>query len=262
MNNQDGWMTSQVGRPLKQWITTIPGRYWGIIITYAIMQFSSLPVAVYLKSKGNSLAQMQHSIATWTIFSFCAALVIMLILLRREMRKRAWSPDRTKIGETIGWVIGGVILTFVVEIAANLVTMKVFGVHHPSANTQGLMQVAKSMPFFIIVITVIGPIMEELIFRKIIFGTLYRYFPFAVAAIASSLLFGFVHGDISFLLTYTAIGLFFCFLYWKTKRIFVSMIAHASMNSMAVVGSLFIDKLQKYEEQLKHMEGLIWHLFS
>ena len=54
--------------------------------------------------------------------------------------------------------------------------------------------VAKQLPIFIILISVVGPILEEYVFRKVFFGELYdrikgnRIIAFLIASIVSSLL--------------------------------------------------------------------------
>ncbi|WP_143472811.1 CPBP family intramembrane glutamic endopeptidase, partial [Listeria monocytogenes] len=98
----------------------------------------------------------------------------------------------------------------------------------------------KAAPIFLIFISILGPILEELVFRKVVFGGLSNVMNIHVAAVISSLFFGLLHGDISFLLTYFVIGLILCFLYTKTKRIVVSMGAHILMNTIVLLLSLGI----------------------
>ena len=61
------------------------------------------------------------------------------------------------------------------------------------------MDIARTTPWFLIVISIIGPILEEIVFRKILFGTLYKRFNFFIAAIISSL---YLRRFILILLTY------------------------------------------------------------
>ena len=63
------------------------------------------------------------------------------------------------------------------------------------SNTQRIMAVAKQLPIFIILISVVGPILEEYVFRKVFFGELYdrikgnRIIAFLIASIVSSFTF-------------------------------------------------------------------------
>ncbi|EFR96228.1 caax amino protease family protein, partial [Listeria ivanovii FSL F6-596] len=107
-----------------------------------------------------------------------------------------------------------------------------------SVNTERLINLTKAAPVFLLFISILGPVLEELVFRKVIFGGLSNVMNIHVAAVISSLFFGLLHGDISFLLTYFVIGLILCFLYTKTKRISVSMGAHILMNTIVLLVSL------------------------
>ena len=57
------------------------------------------------------------------------------------------------------------------------------------------MAIAKQLPVFILLISIVGPILEEYIFRKVIFGEIYnkikgnRIVAFLIASIVSSILF-------------------------------------------------------------------------
>lgn len=103
--------------------------------------------------------------------------------------------------------------------------------HQPavSENTSQLMAVAAKYPYYILVIVITEPLIEELIFRKVLFGNFVFWFRPWQTAILSSLLFALGHGDGHFL-TYTAIGLILCFIYQKTGRIQTSMLSHILMN--------------------------------
>ena len=60
------------------------------------------------------------------------------------------------------------------------------------------MAIAKQLPVFILLISIVGPILEEYIFRKVIFGEIYnkikgnRIVAFLIASIVSSILFAII----------------------------------------------------------------------
>lgn len=239
----------------------MPKRYWWVLATYIIMQLSSLIAGPVLVAAGVPIAQAG---VIWGTISFVVALIVMLILLRKDMTKEYMARDRLDIGRSIGWAFLGIFLVFAVQYVSGMIELYVLGVHHGSENTQRITEAARKIPIFIIVIAVIGPIMEEIVFRKIIFGTLLKKFDFTIAALVSSLIFGLAHLDPTFLLTYAALGFALAFLYYKTKRILVSIIAHASMNTFVVIMQVIIgpDKLQQWQERLKETQQLICHFFS
>lgn len=136
----------------------------------------------------------------------------------------------------------------------------IFGIGRESENTQAILDVIQAVPLMIMVSSVVGPILEEIIFRKIIFGTLYEKTNFFFAGLISSVIFGIVHADLKHLLLYTAMGFTFAFLYARTKRIWVPIFAHVMMNTFVVI--MQFEPVQKYlEQQSTQMQLIIGGLF-
>ena len=131
----------------------------------------------------------------------------------------------------------------------------VLGIKPGSENTFELMNIARAAPIFIVLISVLAPILEEVIFRKVIFGSIYKKTNFIIAGLASALIFGLMHSDNPHILTYTAMGLVFAFLYVQTKRIIVPILAHMSINTYAVIGQLSMDP-EEIDRMLKEFEKL------
>ena len=86
----------------------------------------------------------------------------------------------------------------------------------------------------IIVIGILAPIFEELIFRKLLIDRLSRYGSF-IAIIVSGLFFGLFHGNFSQFFFATGIGLLFAFLYAKTGKIHLTIILHMIVNLFSSV---------------------------
>ena len=86
----------------------------------------------------------------------------------------------------------------------------------------------------IIVIGILAPIFEELIFRKLLIDRLSRYGSF-IAIIVSGLFFGLFHGNFSQFFFATGIGLLFAFLYAKTGKILLTIILHMIVNLFSSV---------------------------
>jgi membrane protease YdiL (CAAX protease family) len=191
----------------------------------------------------------------WSMFSFTIGLLIIVVLLKPDIRNRHNRSNRSSRGEAVRWSVIGVFLVFAAQYAAALIEMFVLGIEPGSENTETIVEFAKAFPAFIIVVSVIGPILEEIVFRLVIFGALYKRFGFWIAGIASSLIFAAVHMDFTHLLVYTAMGLVFAFLYVKTGRILVPIIAHVAINLfVAVVNVLLADRLEEWLEQLEQIQ--------
>jgi uncharacterized protein len=222
--------------------------YWFILITYIGMQLSGIigvPIVTFFGTLiGKGFNEMAYSaVSIWLVLSFTITLIIILFLLRKEMINPVRGEDALSPLESIFWSIGGIFLSFFAQtVAANIEYW--IGIDLGSKNTEQIVDLIKTAPIVIIVTSIIGPILEEIIFRKIIFGVLYKRWNFFIAGLISSLIFAFAHGEPEHLLLYSAMGFTFAFLYVKTKRILVPIFAHVSMNTIVVIMQLNPDWFQ------------------
>lgn len=98
-----------------------------------------------------------------------------------------------------------------------------------TANDAGIEDIAQSSSVFLLAIAVIfvAPVVEEVIFRGMIFRFFFRDKPI-FAMLISALLFALVHGptDLASFLMYGGLGLTFSFTYYTTQRLEMSILAH------------------------------------
>ncbi len=85
-------------------------------------------------------------------------------------------------------------------------------------------------PLVFVVLVVLAPIAEELIFRGAIFGRLRKNNSFFGAAIVSSTIFAFTHGSAYADINALLIGICLCLAYEATGNLVVSMIVHSANN--------------------------------
>lgn len=135
--------------------------------------------------------------------------------------------------EIILWGVYGLFLAFLTQIIAGSIDRLLWD-SGQSQNTLNIAQLIRSSPFFLIAVSIAGPIMEELIFRRSLISFLSQYVTPILAAIISSLLFALVHAD-GHLLVYFSMAMVFYFLYQKTGSIWTSIIAHCAMNFIVML---------------------------
>lgn len=95
-----------------------------------------------------------------------------------------------------------------------------------------------------------GPIMEELVFRKALIGSLLRYGE-GVAIVLSALGFAFFHGNLNQFVYAFSIGLFFGFIYVKTGNIKITMLLHIFVNTFSGVLATELIKLIDYAKLME-----------
>lgn len=214
--------------------------YWWIVITYIVMQFSGFVVIPFMLLTGWFEDSAMLSIR-WTVLSFIIAFLITLFLLKDDIFNRNRIQGQSTMIHTIKWIIFGFFLSLFAQSIAGIIEMYILGVDQESQNTNDILFIAQKAPIFIIVVTLLGPFLEEIVFRYILFGSLYHRFSFFVSALISSVIFALVHQDFPHLLIYISMGFVFAFLYVKTKRIIVPICAHMLMNSFVVVINLSVE---------------------
>ncbi|MFC4025476.1 CPBP family intramembrane glutamic endopeptidase [Oceanobacillus longus] len=225
-------------------------RYWYVILTYIIVQFSGILGAPLLLNVFPISAF--DAVVYWTIFSFIAGLVVILFIMKPDMQMQS-ARNAATTGTVILWSVLGIFMALFAQGIAATIEMEVLGIDPGSANTQQIMDITRAAPLFMLIPAIIAPILEELIFRKIIFGTFYKRMNFFLAGLLSALIFGFIHGEPQHILIYASMGFVFAFLYVKTKRILVPIIVHAGMNTMVVLAqySLTPEEIQQQLDQLQ-----------
>ncbi|MBA2876904.1 CPBP family intramembrane glutamic endopeptidase [Thermaerobacillus caldiproteolyticus] len=236
-------------------------RHWYIIIAYIIMQLSGIVGVPLLRAIGVGSSSADeytaNSVASgyWAVISFLVTFLIILFLLKEDIKEQYNAHHRASNVATVMWAIGGFFLALFSQSIAATIETRFFGIEPGSENTKRIVEIIRLTPSLVIVTSIIGPILEEIIFRKIIFGSLYKKYNFFIAAIVSSLLFAVVHMELEHLLLYATMGVTFAFLYAKTKRIIVPIFAHVTMNTFVVfMQTIFADEIEKIMRQAEHVQ--------
>ncbi len=236
----------------------MPKRYWYVIVTYIIGLFSinvGVPILLLFGAPKDPFVLS----GVWSLISFPIMLILTLYFLKPDMKKET-RTEPSNIGQIILWTIFGFFLVILAQTIAGNIEIHVFGVDIESQNTKNLINIATMTPLFIIVTAIIAPILEEIVFRKIVFGTIYkRYGNFFLAFLVSSILFGLLHMEPQHLLRYTAAGFVFAFLYAKTKNILVPILTHVSINSFVFIINFLIpaEELERILEQYEQLQSIV-----
>lgn len=183
------------------------------------------------------------------IFGIFSLIIIALLVTRDKNFFRIFDGERATTTQAIGWGILGFFMVFVGQIVGSYIEM-ILGIEAGSENTASLVEIAKLSPIMIVVIAIIGPILEEFVFRRVIFGSFFQVWGFWLSAIVSAIVFAAIHFDFTHILLYTICGLIFAFLYYKTKRLLTSIVAHVLLNSFVSIINLNAEKIQQYLDSL------------
>lgn len=156
--------------------------------------------------------------------------VLILLVRKDEVRK----PEKNAL--TFGKFLVFVLLMFgmmgvgvVFGTVINYVAMRPFGLN-PMNNTEIVGLMMNSSPVIRIVTAgILGPIVEEFIFRKFLIDRTYRYGEW-VAILSSALLFGLYHGNLAQFFSTTMLGGLFAYIYIRTGKIWYTIALHMVLN--------------------------------
>ena len=82
-------------------------------------------------------------------------------------------------------------------------------------------------------VAILGPVVEEVFFKGLIYTRLKEGMPTIVAAILSAIMFGVMHGEIIWILHAFIVGLVFVWIFEKTKSLWPCIVIHIVNNSIS-----------------------------
>lgn len=128
-----------------------------------------------------------------------------------------------------------------------------FAVFKGDEVTDDVSELVSDSPIWLIilVIVIIGPIVEELIFRKLLIDRLSRYGT-PLAIVISALAFGLFHGNFYQFFYALSIGLVLGFMYAKTRNILYPIALHMLINFIGSVATIpVIESLEGFYEGIE-----------
>ena len=215
-------------------------RYWGVLITYICFIFSALYVFAPILISGFGVPK-ENAFLYVNLIGSILTTIIILFLLNPDIKKGV-SKDALPFKKSIKWIIIGFFMIIVAQIVVGLIETYIFNTNPVSERSQSKTNILDILSPILLLITLLtsiifAPLFEEIICRKIIFGTLYTKTNFFIASLVSSITFAVPHMDFKHLLSYIATGFVLSFIYVKTKRIIVSIIAHSTVNAFVYLGA-------------------------
>ncbi|MBR9340176.1 CPBP family intramembrane metalloprotease [Staphylococcus aureus] len=244
-------------------------RLWASLLTviiYILSQFLPLLIVKKLPFVQYSGIELTKAVIYIQLVLFLiAATTIILINLKIKNPTKLELEVKEHKKYIIPWALLGFALVMIYQMVVSIVYTQIFGTQQTSPNTeQRLIVIARKIPLFIFFVSIIGPLLEEYVFRKVIFGELFnaikgnRIVAFAIATTVSSLIFALAHNDYKFIPIYFGMGVIFSLAYVWTKRLAVPIIIHMLQNGFVVIFQLLNpEALKKATEQA----NFIYHIF-
>lgn len=186
---------------------------------------------------------LYYNILLWSLQVVCMYLIgyPFFHLLTKHLPKRDISEkENLGFGNFIGifimlegvMLIGSIVANYVTELINKSLGIEV------QDSTGDLISQAP-IGIIILVVVIIGPIFEELVFRKIFVDTIGKYST-SLAILVSAASFALFHGNITQIIYTFGAGLILAWVYAKTKRIIYPIIFHMLLNFFGSIPSMLI----------------------
>lgn len=231
-----------------------------LLIPSALVFIAELALIAVLGVEGYDAFMTEHSYIS-VIFGFAPSYLIgfpILYLLTRKMKTAPMTKRKMPISEflalfliaelamTVGSLIGEAFNGFISTIIQKEV------IDYTSE------LIATSSPWLILPIAVVvGPIIEELIFRKIFFDRFAR-FGYGISIVVTAFAFALFHCNFYQFFYAFFLGLILGYVYARTRNVIYPMIMHMLVNFLGTVATLpVIGREAEFTKQLEDiMNGL------
>lgn len=243
-----------------------------IILTFIIVQVAVVPIAMVIGFTNQELTQAEllNKVMPYQFGAFVLGAIAVIILGNTHKDKNIFerSEKKSPLYATVLWIIGGTFLAYTSQIVAGLINVYLLGNPIESQNTEGIIDMVLSAPYMVILVVVLGPIIEEYVFRRAIFAELYelmasmnKVVAFLIAGLISGIVFALAHWDFTHIIIYLAMSYTFSFVYLMTKRLIVPIMVHMLMNGIVVLLQVALKDHIEAIEKLQSVAQAIIHLF-
>jgi membrane protease YdiL (CAAX protease family) len=138
----------------------------------------------------------------------------------------------------VGWrpVLWGTLGTAAVSVAVSQIGLEPQGVKQ----AMRIAQDPKALLIGLALLAGLAPLVEELVFRGLLYGWLEGRWGSGIAFIGSSLAFAAAHVELAHVILVLPLGLVFGWLRWRSGSLWPSLVAHMANNGLAVVAAAYL----------------------
>lgn len=217
--------------------------FLGTLIIYGVqLGISALARRLFPEVLGNFNVALTVSMVPMYVLG----MPLMMLLIKRIPAHRI-ERHRMSAGKLMVAFIMAYAIMYCSNLVGTAITFVISLVKGSSVDSAIQNIVMSAHPLLVMLFTVIcAPVMEELIFRKLLIDRAIRYGE-GIAILLSGLMFGLFHGNLSQFMYAFTLGLFLGFLYVRTGNIKYTIILHMIINFMGSGVGVLILKLVDLE---------------
>ena len=204
----------------------VPIRLWAILIFLVVLPLLLFPAVWLLRDRGELVV----------ITAFFAAALLAAVAAVAPM---GWAALPALGFRAVGWrpLVLGVLVTEVISVA----------VSHLGIEPEGMKEVGKiaSEPALftasLLAMAGLAPLVEEMVFRGLLYGWLAGRWGTLLAWIVSALAFAAAHIELAHIILVLPLGLWFGWLRRRTDSLWPSLVSHIVNNAIAITAAAYLD---------------------
>lgn len=204
----------------------------GIVGIAVLLMIGLSPINILL----NNLIGKELSFLVYYLLSFGGTFGITHWLRKRNTNEKSYDLSLSSIK------LMALVSITIVAIQFGITAPVVNSIYMPDFMKELMLELAaQNGVFSFITIVIAAPVLEELIFRGIILdGFLRKYSPLK-SIVISSILFGIVHLNPWQFISALILGIFSGWIYYKTRKLSLSILIHSVNNLIGFISFYFID---------------------
>jgi membrane protease YdiL (CAAX protease family) len=212
----------------------------GTLVIYAVQIIAEIIIS---KVSPNLLSDVNILLIFSMVITYLAGMPVIYLMVK-NMPAETPQKHKIKLWQFLLAAIMSFALMYCSNLLGTIITTVIGLIKGSAVETNAASQLAMSanmgLTFFFMVLC--APVIEELVFRKLIVDRTVRYGD-GVAIVMSGLMFGLFHGNLSQFMYAFALGMFFAFLYIKTGNIKVTIGIHMMINFIGGIVSVLVLKI-------------------
>lgn len=229
------------GKAGRNWWMLLALPSWVLICFFVAQVIVAVPLVI-VESLELSVSAIDPSVLNTIASAIIYVITILLVaVLPYKIKKIKTSKSEIGLNRLPNWMDiaitpAGFIAYIVFSAILVFITTSIFpGFDIDQAQNIGFDNLSKQYEYILAFFTlvVIAPVAEEVLFRGYLYGKLKKYVPLWIAVIATSLLFGAIHGNWNVIIDTFALSVVLCVLRELTGSIWASILLHMLKNGIA-----------------------------
>ena len=216
-----------------------------ILLSFLASIVFSILIIIFKEIAGiGSLSQMLHVpsdvlqiFSEYLVATFILLVFFFFILRRHRLSLINFGFRPLPIFKTLAYVILGFMVTFVMWI----IVAPIILIYLPEINLEQSQEIFKpdmtilAQILLVFYAVILGPFIEEVVFRGIILTAVSNRWGFIVGIVLSTLIWSLLHFQINIIIFTSLFGIVLSYIYLKSQSLWPSFLTHVFKNLIAVI---------------------------